>query len=157
MTESGCSHASRSRMAWLAGYAAVSFLAFPHPIAGRVIDLGIVFAWLAPALLLLGLAELRPGRAARLGFMAGLAAHTAIFYWFYVVTVHYGHAPVIAGLASPLVPGCYIAAFIAIFATGWAWLVRARLDSPWTAAVWWTASEYLRSFARFPQGLPPRQ
>ena len=49
---------SASRLAWLAGYAGVTFLSFPHPIGGRVVDLGVLLAWAGPALLLLGLGGL---------------------------------------------------------------------------------------------------
>ena len=65
--------ARMSRLAWLAGYAATCFLAFPHPVAGRVLDLGSLFAWLAPAALLLGLQRSRrpPRGVARLPGVAG--------------------------------------------------------------------------------------
>jgi apolipoprotein N-acyltransferase len=132
---------------WLSAYALVTFLAFPHPVGGRVIDFGLVLAWLSPALLLLGLAQLPPGRAARLGFVASLAAHSAILHWVYVVTVVYGHAAPIAGLFAPIGMAVYIAAVTAIFAGGWARLARAGLASPLAAALWWTALDHLRSFA----------
>jgi apolipoprotein N-acyltransferase len=125
----------------------VTFLSFPHPVGDRVLDLGVALAWFGPALLLLGLAGLPPRRAAKLGFAAGLAAHAAILHWIYIVTVVYGKAPVVAGMAGPLGLGAYIAAFTAAFGAGAALFVRARLDSPWTAAVLWTALDHLRSFA----------
>ena len=138
---------ARARVALLGGYAAVTFLSFPHPLGDRVLDLGVALAWFGPALLLLGLDGLSPGRAAQLGFAAGVAAHAAILHWIYVVTVVYGEAPAIAGIAGPLGLGCYIGAFTAAFGAGWALFARARLDSPWTAALLWTALDHLRSFA----------
>ena len=100
MTCSGHSHGFGLRTALLTGYAVFTFLAFPHPIGDRVIDLGVVLAWFGPTLLLLGLAGLSPARAAKAGFVAGLVAHAAILHWIYIVTVVYGHAPRIAGGAA---------------------------------------------------------
>jgi apolipoprotein N-acyltransferase len=138
---------SGRRYALLAGYAAVTFFSFPHPVGEGVVDLGLALAWFGPALLLLGLAGLSVRRAAKLGFAAGVVAHSAILHWIYIVTVVYGEAPVVAGLAGPLGLGCYIAAFTALFGAGAALLARARLDSPFSAALLWTAVDHLRSFA----------
>jgi apolipoprotein N-acyltransferase len=136
-----------SRFAWLAGYAAISFFAFPQPVAGRVLDLGILFAWLAPAALLLGLEGLRIRRAAWLAFLASLAAHSAILHWIYVVTVRYGHAPPVVGVLAPIALASYIAAFSGLFGAGSALLARARVASPFAVALLWTALDHLRSFA----------
>jgi apolipoprotein N-acyltransferase len=138
---------ARVRLALLAGYAAVTFFSFPHPVGDRVLDLGVALAWFGPALLLLGLDGLSPARATLAGFAAGIAAHTAILHWIYIVTVVYGQAPAIAGVAGPLGLGAYIGAFTAVFGAGMALFARARLDSPWTAALLWTVLDHLRSFA----------
>jgi len=138
---------ARRRAAWLAGYAVVTFLCFPHPLGERVLDLGIALAWLAPALLLRGLLGLAPRRAALLGLAAGTAAHAAILHWLSIVTVVYGHAPFLAGLAAPLGLGLYLGVFPALFGAGMAWLGRAGQGHPWSAACWWTALDHLRSFA----------
>jgi len=135
------------RVALLAGYALVTFLSFPHPVAGRVLDLGVVFAWLGPALLFLGLQGLAPARAARLGFTAGLVAHSAILHWIYVVTVHYGHAPAAIGALAPVALAAYIAVFPAALSAAWAWLGRFGLATPFAAAAVWTSLDHLRSFA----------
>jgi apolipoprotein N-acyltransferase len=136
-----------TRFVWFAVYAAASFLAFPHPLAGRVLDLGLLFAWLAPAALLLGLHGLSARRAAWLGFLASLAAHSAILHWIYIVTVRYGHAPPIVGVLAPVGLAAYIAAFTALFGAGAALLSRAGVASPFAAALLWTALDHLRSFA----------
>ena len=143
----------RTRLAWLGGYAVTTFLAFPHPVGERVIDLGWLLAWIAPACLLRGLEGLAPRRALGVGFLASLAAHTAVLHWIYVVTVVYGHAPVIAGIVGPIGLGAYIAAFGGLFAAGVAglapWLDRstARWAAPWCFAALWTAVDHFRSFA----------
>ena len=105
MTWAEWSPAPRVRALLLAGYVVVTFLSFPHPIGGRVLDLGLALVWLGPGLLLLGLRGLAPRRAAALGLVAGVAAHTAILHWIYVVTVVYGHAPAVAGFVASLKRG----------------------------------------------------
>jgi len=136
-----------NRLAWLALYAVTSFLAFPHPVGGRVLDLGIGLAWVAPAALLLGLHGLGVRRAAWLAFLASLAAHSAILHWIYVVTVQYGHAPPAVGVIAPVALASYIAAFAALFGAGAALFARAGVASPFAVALLWTALDHLRSFA----------
>jgi apolipoprotein N-acyltransferase len=136
-----------ARLAWAAAFALATFWAFPQVIAGRVIDLGLAVAWLAPACLLLALRGLPPGRAARLGFLAGLAAYGAVLHWIYVVTVRYGNAPPVVGVIAPLALASYIAAHTCAFAAAWSWLARRGLGSPFVAAALWTALDHLRSFS----------
>ncbi len=139
-------------LAWLAVYVVSSFLAFPQPIGEHVLDLGVGLAWLAPAALLLGLEGLSVRRAAWRGFLASLAAHSAILHWIYVVTVEYGHAPAAIGVLAPVVLAGYIAAFGAAFGAGAALFARAGVRSPFAVALLWTALDQLRSvaFSGFP-------
>lgn len=139
--------ADRRRLALLGGYVVATFLAFPHPVADRVLDLGVALAWLSPMLLVLGLEGVAPRRAGRLAFLASLAAHSLILHWIYVVTVVYGHAPIVAGLLAPVALAAYVAAFSSAFGAGWAALGRRGLASPLAAALLWTALDHLRSFA----------
>jgi apolipoprotein N-acyltransferase len=141
---------SAGRLAWLAGYAGVTFLSFPHPIGGRVVDLGVPLAWAGPALLLLGLEGLSARRAAALALGASLVAHAAILHWIWVVTVVYGHAHPAVGVLGSLGLGAYIAVFTAAFAGVYTRLARAGWgspSSPFVAAALWTALDQLRSFA----------
>ncbi len=138
--------AERSSSGWVAGYATTTFLAFPHPVGGRVVDLGLLCAWLAPLCLLRALEGLPPGRAARRGFLAGLLAHAAILHWIYVVTVRYGEAPPLVGAIAPFGLAAYIAAFTAGFAGAIAWLGARGLASPFAIAALWTCFDHLRSF-----------
>lgn len=132
---------------WLFAYVAATFFAFPQPLGGAfVLDLGLVLAPAAPAVLLLALRGLTPGRAARVGFLAGWLAHAALLHWAYVVTVTYGHAPVIAGLLAPFGMALYIAPFIAGFAFVAALLAQRGLANPFALAAAWTAFEWLRSW-----------
>jgi apolipoprotein N-acyltransferase len=127
-------------------YAAVTFLAFPHPVGDRVVDLGLLFAWLSPFCLLVCVEGLAPARALGRGFLAGLVAHAAILHWIYVVTVRYGHAPPAVGLIAPVALAVYVAAFPAGFAACAAWLATRGLAGPFALAALWTCFEHMRSF-----------
>jgi apolipoprotein N-acyltransferase len=140
---------------WLAAYAVVTFLAFPHPVGGGILDLGLGLAWLSPALLLLGVAGQPPRQAAWRGFLAGGLAHSAVLHWIWVVTVTYGHVNPLLGVLGPLGLGAWLGLFTGGFAALAAWLTRAAaaaggrwvwLASPFALAAVWTTLDHLRSF-----------
>jgi apolipoprotein N-acyltransferase len=132
---------------WLLAYVAATFLAFPQPIGEAfVLDLGLVLAPVAPALLLVALRGLTPGPALKVGFVAGWLAHAALLHWAYVVTVVYGHAPVVVGLLAPFGMSLYVAPFIAGFAWVAALLAQRGLANPLLLAAAWTTFEWLRSW-----------
>jgi apolipoprotein N-acyltransferase len=135
------------RAALLGCYALATFLAFPHPVWGTVVDLGWLATWLAPLFLILALRGVAPRRAFGLGFLGGLVAHSAVLHWIYVVTVTYGHAPPVVGLFAPILLAAYIAGFTALFGMAVAWFERRGLASPFATAAVWTALDHLRSFA----------
>jgi len=89
----------RARFALLAAYGVANFLAFPHPVGERVLDLGLVCGWLSPALLILGLSGLSPRAAAKTAFVAGTLAQSAILHWIYIVSVSYGHVSLVGRAA----------------------------------------------------------
>jgi len=136
-----------ARRAWLVAFVVVNFLSFPHPIAGRVLDLGLFVSWLSPAFLILGLRGLAPRAAGRTGFVWGLVAHSAILHWIYVVTVTYGHAPAVVGWIAPVLLACYSAIAVSLFAAAAAWLARRGASGPLALALLWTAVDHARSFA----------
>jgi apolipoprotein N-acyltransferase len=135
------------RRAWLAAYVVATFLSFPHPVAGVVLDLGLVAGWLGPLFLVLAVTGLRPRRAAKLGFAAGWLAHTAILHWIYHVTVTYGHAPVFVGFLAPAALALYLGAFPALFAGAFAGLRLPPAATPFAAAALWVVTDHLRAFA----------
>ena len=83
---------NRTRFSLLVAYGVANFLAFPHPVGERVVDLGLLCGWLSPALLILGLYGQSPRAAAKAAFVAGTLAQSAILHWIYIVSVEYGHA-----------------------------------------------------------------
>jgi apolipoprotein N-acyltransferase len=140
---------SRVRAAWLVGSAVATFLAFPQPVAGRVIDLGVLASFLAPACFVLGLRGLAPRRAALVGFGAGLLGHALVFSWIYVVTVHYGHAWPPLGVLAASGLALYPAAFAAAFAAGSRALARGSatgLPGAFAGAALWTALDHAKNF-----------
>jgi apolipoprotein N-acyltransferase len=130
----------------LVGFVLATFLCFPHPVAGTVIDLGLVLAWVAPALLILGLEGLAVRRAAGLAYLAAVAANSLILHWIYVVTAVYGRAPAVVGVLAPVGLALYTGAFSAGFAALWVALRRRGRASPLAAALLWTATDHARSF-----------
>jgi apolipoprotein N-acyltransferase len=135
------------RAVLLGCYALATFLAFPHPLLGTVVDLGWLATWLAPLFLILALRGVAPRRALGLGFVAGLAAHSAVLHWIYVVTVTYGYALPIVGVIATILLAAYVAGFTALFAMAAAWLERRGMASPFAIAAVWAALDHLRSFA----------
>ena len=139
--------APRARVLWAGAYVAATVLAFPHEVGGRVLDLGLGFAWWPPALLLLAVRGLAARRAAGLALVAGTLAHGLVWHWIYVVTVRYGHAPAWVGVAAPLLLALYPAAFVALFAAVAERLSERAVLGPVALAALWTAFEHGRTFA----------
>jgi apolipoprotein N-acyltransferase len=144
-----------TRALWVLAFAGVTFASFPQPLAGAVVDLGVLLAWLSPALLALALHGLAPRRAFAVAFVAGLAAQSLVLHWIYVVTVVYGHAPAVVGVAAPIGLAAHAATLTALFGAGAAWLARRRLASPWLLAALWAALDHARHWALsgFPWGV----
>jgi apolipoprotein N-acyltransferase len=142
------------RAALVAGYAAATFLAFPQPVAGYVLDLGILLGIAAPALLLTALQGLGARAAAGVAFGACWLAHACVLHWIYVVTVRYGHAPPVVGVLAPSLLALYPALCGAAFGAAWSAVgPRAGLAAPWLAAALWTALyDHARAF--FLTGFP---
>jgi apolipoprotein N-acyltransferase len=136
------------RAAWLAAHALLLFLAFPHPVGQRVVDLGVPLGFLAPAAFWLGLRGLPWRRAAWVGFAAGLAANSLVLHWIYVVTVSYGHAFAPLGVVAVVALASYIALFYGALGGASAALEPATrgLAGPLVLAALWTAVDWLRSF-----------
>jgi apolipoprotein N-acyltransferase len=139
----------------IAAFAAASFLAFPQVVAGRVVDLGLLLAWVAPACLVVALDGLAPRRAAWAGFWAGWLAHAAILHWIYVVTAVYGHAPAAVGVIAAVGLALYMAAFTTAQGAAWAWLAGRGRAGPFAFAALWAALDHARHFVLtgFPWGV----
>lgn len=136
-------------------FVATSFLAFPHVVGGRVVDLGVVMAWLAPASLLLAIDGQTARRAALVGGISGWLAHAAILHWIFVVTAVYGRAPTAVGVIAPIGLALYPAVFVAAVAAVYASLARRGRAGPFVFAAIWVAGDHARHFvfSGFPWGV----
>jgi apolipoprotein N-acyltransferase len=143
---SGGDAAPRTSRGLALAFVVVTFLSFPHPVAGIVLDLGGLLAWFSPALLLLCVSGRSPRAAFRHALFLSWLAHSAILHWIYVVTVSYGHAPAIIGVAAPALLALYIAPFSACFAWLYRVLDERGCGGALSAALLWTAVDHLRSF-----------
>ena len=63
--------------AFLTAYGVVTFLSFPQPLGNGVLDLGMVLAWLSPALLIMAVDGLSPKQALKRVFLASWLTHAA--------------------------------------------------------------------------------
>lgn len=133
-------------------YVVVTFLSFPHPVGGHIVDLGVVLSWGAPALLLLSVRGCTPGAAARWALGLGLLAHAAILHWIYVVTVHYGHAAPALGVLACFGLALYPALFTSAFAGLSRWLGQRGVRSAFVLAALWVALDYGKAW--FLTGFP---
>ncbi|MGH2399410.1 MAG: apolipoprotein N-acyltransferase, partial [bacterium] len=121
------------RIALAASGGLLLFAAFPP------LDLGFL-AWIALVPLLIAIEGESPGRAFGLGVMAGGVAYLAIVSWM----LRFGVLPWIL-LAA------YLSAYIGIFAALSRWIITGRSAwvAVWSAALLWTALEYVRSVGVF--------
>jgi apolipoprotein N-acyltransferase len=124
----------------------MTFFAFPHPVAGRVLDLGQACSFLAPAFLVVGLRGLTPRAALGIGFLTGTVAYAAVLHWIYVVTVSYGNAWPAVGVVAVVLMGGIVGAFTATWAGVCAWLAARGVSHPLAIAVVWVVVDHLRSF-----------
>ncbi len=114
-------------------------VAFPKP------ELSIL-AWFAFVPLLLVAGRQSPGKAFRLGFVAGVAAYCGILYWINIVVTTYGKLPLAVSIMVFLMLACYLAAYVGVFM----YLVRKGEEKGipviLSFPVLWVGLEYLRSF-----------
>ncbi len=105
---------ARAALALFAGLTLA--LAFPQPgWAG--------LAWIAPALMLLAALNAPPGRALRLGYLAGLTHNLVALHWLLFI-------PFPAGAA---VGWLALSAYTALYPAAWVWLCGQLLPKPWPA------------------------
>lgn len=134
----------------MAAYVVATFLSFPHPLpflGGAVLDLGILMSPAVPVCLILGLEGCSLRRAPLAAFGWTVLAHAAVLHFIYVVTVTYGHAPAVIGVAAPFALATYAASLAALFGAGWVWLRDRGFGNAFSAALLWTALDQLRGVA----------
>lgn len=103
-------------------------------------------AWIAFVPLLLACGQKSAKKAARLGFVAGMAGYSGILYWINIVVTTYGKLPLPVSILLYLLLVGYLAAFFALLC----YLVR-RAEERGIPVVLsfpliWVGLEYVRSF-----------
>ncbi len=134
----------RSRLLpiWLAlGTGILLFLSFPG-----VVGLWPV-AWVALVPLLLAVKNVRPGAAARLGFLAGMVHYVSLLYWIIIVLGKYGNLPLWVSIPGLLLLSLYMSSYLALFCAiiSRFWKQREIL-LVWVAPLLWVGLDFVRSF-----------
>ena len=86
-------------------------------------------AWFALVPLLTAIQDLKPGKAARLGFFCGTIYFTCLIYWVVIALGRYGGLPLWLSLPALLFLAAYMALYLALFTA----LLSRKLPVP---AVW---------------------
>jgi apolipoprotein N-acyltransferase len=121
------------------------FLSFPKYGNGIV-------AWVAVIPLFFALQQVKAGEGFKLGFLAGIVAHTGILYWIANVVVQYGYLPLYLGIAAMFMLAVYLSIYTALFSMGVVILRERGIPLVLSAPLLWTILEYSRSqlFTGFP-------
>ena len=136
---------AQRRMMAAALSGALIFFSFPKFGNGLI-------AWFALVPLFYALNGETPSKSFKSGFVTGIIAHTAIFYWISFVVVQYGHLPFYVGIMVMLLLSAYLSLYTACFAAGVVFLQRRWNHFFLIAPLLWTVLEFVRSriFTGFP-------
>ncbi|MBW2465720.1 MAG: apolipoprotein N-acyltransferase [Deltaproteobacteria bacterium] len=127
---------------WLAlGTGLLLFLSFPGAAGFWPL------AWVALVPLLLAVRNVSPGRAARLGLLAGMVHYVSLLYWIVIVLGRYGYLPLWASVPAMLLLALYMSGYLALFC----FLISRVWKQQETLAVWagpllWVGLDFIRSF-----------
>ena len=127
---------------WLAlGTGFLLFLSFPGAAGFWPL------AWVALVPLLLAIRNVSPGRAVRLGLLAGMVHYVTLLYWITIVLGRYGNLPlwvtVPALLLLALYMSSYLALFCLLFSRVWQ---RKEVLVVWIGPFLWVGLDFIRSF-----------
>ncbi|MFC1844653.1 apolipoprotein N-acyltransferase [Thermodesulfobacteriota bacterium] len=128
--------------AWLAlGTGFLLFLTFPGAAGFWPL------AWVALVPLLLAIRNVNPGRAARLGLLAGMIHYVTLLYWIVIVLGRYGNLPLWVSVPALLLLALYMSSFLALFCAlmSSAWK-KNEVFVVWGGPFLWVGLDYLRSF-----------
>ncbi len=123
-----------------------------HPFCFPPFDWG----WLAWGLLIplhMAVAHLPPGKAFRLGWLAGTLAFTGTVTWVITAMNQFGQVPFWISALLMLLLATYLGLFIGFYSWGFArFTQQVPLALIMAAPAWWVALEYVRTYAF--SGLP---
>jgi apolipoprotein N-acyltransferase len=127
---------------WLAlGTGFLLFLSFPGAAGFGPL------AWVALIPLLLAIRNVSPGRAARLGLLAGMVHYVTLLYWIIIVLGRYGNLPLWVSLPALLLLALYMSSYLVLFCVlmNRAWKNKEVLVV-WAGPLLWVGLDFIRSF-----------
>ena len=127
---------------WLAlGTGFLLFLSFPGAAGFWPV------AWVALVPLLLAIRDVSPGRAARLGLLAGMIHYVSLLYWIVIVLGRYGSLPLWVSVPALLLLALYMSSYLALFCflINKVWKQKEVLGV-WIGPLLWVGLDFLRSF-----------
>ena len=127
---------------WLAlGTGFLLFLSFPGAAGFWPL------AWVALVPLLLAVRNVGPGRAARLGLLAGMIHYVSLLYWVIIVLGRYGNLPLWVSVPALLLLALYMSSYLALFCflISRAWKEKEVLMI-WVGPFLWVGLDFIRSF-----------
>ena len=127
---------------WLAlGTGFLLFLSFPGAAGFWPL------AWVALVPLLLAVRNVGPGRAARLGLLAGMIHYVSLLYWVIIVLGRYGNLPLWVSVPALLLLALYMSSYLALFCflISRVWKQNEVLMI-WVGPFLWVGLDFIRSF-----------
>ena len=127
---------------WLAfGTGFLLFLSFPGAAGFWPL------AWVALVPLLLAIRNVSPGRAARLGLLAGMIHYVSLLYWIIIVLGRYGNLPWWVSVPALLLLALYMSSYLALFCAliNRVWRQKEVLVV-WVGPLLWVGLDFIRSF-----------
>ena len=104
-------------------------------------------AWVALVPLLLAIRNVSPGRAARLGLLAGMIHYVSLLYWIIIVLGRYGNLPLWVSVPALLLLALYMSSYLALFCVliNRVWRQKEVLVV-WVGPLLWVGLDFIRSF-----------
>jgi len=104
-------------------------------------------AWVALVPLLLAIRNVSPGRAARLGLLAGMVHYVTLLYWIVIVLGRYGNLPLWVSVPALLLLALYMSSYLALFCAliSRVWQQK-EVSVVWIGPLLWVGLDFLRSF-----------
>ena len=127
---------------WLAlGTGFLLFLSFPGAAGFWPL------AWVALIPLLLAIRNVSPGRAARLGLLAGMVHYVTLLYWIIIVLGRYGNLPLWVSVPALLLLALYMSSYLVLFCVlmNRAWKQK-EVMVVWAGPLLWVGLDFIRSF-----------
>lgn len=105
-----------------------------------------ILSWVALVPLLLACGQKSAKKAAKLGFVCGLAFYAAILYWINIAVTTYGHLPIVVSICIFIILIAYMAVYFAALCFLMRLGEKKGVPSVLSLPFLWVSLEYIRSF-----------